>query len=134
MSGLEQARGEAPRRAVSAMLRTLGGGEVWVRTKAPGGTVDTRGLGLQQYDVAELRLAPALVRENTEGRWEVLLAANEVEACLGTTINGARGILLQSAALIWKTRLFHIEKVESEHFAGCEYLVRVTMRERDAIG
>lgn len=134
MSGLEQARGDAPRRAVSAMLRTLGGEEVWLRTTAPAGSVDTRGLGLQQYDVAEVRLTPALVRQSTEEFWEVLLAANEVEISLGTTTNGARGILLQSSALIWKTRLFHIENVETEQFAGCEYLVRVTMRERDANG
>ena len=54
---------EAPRRAVKAMLRALGGSEIAIRVAQPMGELDTRGLGLQQYDVSEIRLATAIVRQ-----------------------------------------------------------------------
>jgi hypothetical protein len=123
---------EAPRRAVVAMLRTLGGSEVTLRVVSPMGTLDTRGLGLQQYEISEVRLAPAIlrqVRSAPDRRWEVLLPASEIEAKLGPDTDAIACALRVGTPMSWNGREFRIAEVACEQFAGREYLYRITLGE-----
>lgn len=124
-------RGQAPRRAIAAMLRALGGSEIVLRVTAPMGSVDTRGLGLQQYEVSEVRLSPAIVRrkETAEAQWEVLLPATEVQAKLGPNNDTVSEALHRGAEIIWNERSLHIHDVSTELFANCEYLYRLILGE-----
>ncbi|MDT8068672.1 MAG: hypothetical protein ROO76_10970 [Terriglobia bacterium] len=128
----DSSRAQAPRRAAAAMLRALGGSEIVLRVSAPMGTVDTRGLGLQQYDISEIRLSPAIVREVKGAptpRWEALLPAAEVEAKLGTGREAIAAALHQNAEIVWNAKTLRIRDVSTELFANCEYLYRITLGE-----
>ncbi len=116
----------ATRRATVAMLRSLGATEVVVRTAVPVSD-DQRGLGLQQFEVAEARLANALVRQTNENplRLEIVVSADEVEAKLGVTDEDASSALRELAGINWGNRLLRVASVEPELFAGTAYLYRI---------
>lgn len=126
------ANAEAPRRAAVAMLSALGGSEIILRVSAPMGDVDTRGLGLQQYDTSDVRLSPAILRPMKSGadrRWEVLLPATEVEDKLGPDVQVIAEALRAGAPMLFGDRLFHIVEFTCLQFAGREYLYRITLGE-----
>jgi hypothetical protein len=128
----DSSRSQAPRRAAIAMLRALGGSEIFLRVSAPMGTVDTRGLGLQRYDLGEVQLAPAIVRQvkgATSPQWEALLPAAEVEAKLGPDSAAIAAALHANAEMVWKDRTLRVRDVSTEVFANCEYLYRITLGE-----
>lgn len=131
-SWTDSSRAQAPRRAAVAMLRALGGTEIVLRVSAPMGTVDTRGLGLQQYEISEVRLTPAIVRQ-VEGapspQWEALLPATEVEAKLGPDAGTIAAALHRNAEIVWNEKTLRIRDVSAEVFANCEYLYRITLGE-----
>lgn len=116
----------ATRRAAVAMLRSLGATEIAVRTALPIGN-DQRGLGLQQFEVAEVRLANALVRQTGDKplKLEIMVAASEVEAKLGVDDEDAAATLRNLAGVSWGDHLLHITGVAPELFAGCAYLYRI---------
>lgn len=125
-------RAQAPRRAAAAMLRALGGSEIILRVSAPMGTADTRGLGLQQYDISQIRLSPTIIRQvrsATSSQWEALLPATEVEAKLGPNAEAIAAALHQNAEIVWNDKTFRIRGVSAELFANCEYLYRITLGE-----
>lgn len=129
---IDSSRAQAPRRAAAAMLRALGGSEIVLRVSAPMGTLDTRGLGLQQYDVSEIRLSPTIVRQVKSAppeQWEALLPATEVEAELGPDAEAIAAALQQNAEIVWNDKIFRIRGVSTELFANCEYLYRITLGE-----
>jgi hypothetical protein len=114
------------------MLRALGGSEVTLRVAAPMGTLDTRGLGLQQYESSEVRLAPAILRQvkaAPDRRWEVLLPASEIEAKLGPDADAIADALRVGTLMTWNGRTFRITDVACEQFAGREYLYRIALGE-----
>jgi len=127
----DSSQAQAPRRAAAAMLRALGGSEIVLRITAPMGIVDSRGLGLQQYEVSEVRLSPAIVRrkETAEPKWEVLLPATEVQAKLGPDSSTVSEALHRGAEIVWNEKSLHIRDVSTELFANCEYLYRLTLGE-----
>jgi hypothetical protein len=128
----DSSRAQAPRRAAAAMLRALGGSEIILRISAPMGSVDTRGLGLQQYDISEVRLSPAIVRQVKSApasQWEALLPATEVEARLGPDRDAIAAALHPNAEIVWNDKTFRIRNVSTELFANCEYLYRITLGE-----
>ncbi len=128
----DSTRSQAPRRAVSAMLRALGGSEIVLCVSVPMGKVDTRGLGLQQYDLSAIRLTPAIVRQlkgAPSPQWEALLPATEVEAKLGTDAGAIAAALHQNAEIVWNDKTLRIRDLSTEIFANCEYLYRITLGE-----
>ena len=128
----DSSRAQAPRRAAVAMLHALGGSEIVLRVSAPLGTVDTRGLGLQQYETSEVRLTPALVRQVKGAptpQWEALLPATEIEAKLGADDDTIAAALHQNAEMVWNDKTLRIRDVSTEVFANCEYLYRITLGE-----
>lgn len=128
----DSSRALAPRRAAAAMLRALGGSEIVLRVSAPVGTLDTRGLGLQQYDVSEVRFSPAIVRQVKGApipQWEALLPATEVESKLGPDRDAIAAALHQNAEIVWNDKTLRIRDVSTELFANCEYLYRITLGE-----
>lgn len=128
----DSSRAQAPRRAAAAMLRALGGSEIVLRVTAPMGTVDTRGLGLQQYDISEVRLSPAIVRQVKGAptpQWEALLPATEVESKVGPDRAAISASLHLNAEIAWNDRVFRVRDVSAELFANCEYLYRITLGE-----
>jgi hypothetical protein len=123
-------RAEAPRRAAAAMLRALGGSEVAIRVAEPMGELDTRGLGLQQYDVSEIKLGPAIVRQTKpvpDAQWEVVLPATEIEAKLGPDPGTIATVLRIGTTMLWDDKVLRIAAVSCEQFAGREYLYRITL-------
>jgi hypothetical protein len=132
VSWVDSSHAQAPRRAVAAMLRSLGGSEILLRVSAPLGTLDERGLGLQQYDISEIRLAPAIVGQVKTAPaplWEALLPATEVEAKLGPDRVAIATALHQNAEIVWSDKTFRIRNVSTELFANCEYLYRIALGE-----
>jgi hypothetical protein len=132
LSWSDSSRSQAPRRAAAAMLRALGGAEIVLRVSAPMGTVDTRGLGLQQYEISEVRLTPAIVRQvkgAPSPQWEALLPATEVETKLGPDAGTIAAALHQNAEIVWNDKTLRIRDVSTEVFANCEYLYRITLGE-----
>ncbi len=122
--------GEAHRRAAVAMLRALGGGEIVLRVSAPIGTLDPRGLGLQQYETSEVRLSSAVVQgagSSTAKRLDVLLPACEVEDKLGADAATIASSLCAGAVMQWRGALFHVVEFSTEQFAGCDYLYKITL-------
>lgn len=116
----------ATRRATVAMLRSLGATEIVVRTAVPAGN-DQRGLGLQQFEVAEVRLANALVRQTGDKplKLEIVVAASEVEAKLGIGDEDAAAALRNLAGVTWGDHRLRITGVAPGLFAGCAYLYRI---------
>ncbi len=117
----------ATKRAAVAMLRSLGATEVIVRAAVALGS-DRRGLGLQQFEVAEARLANALVKQTNDKplRLEIIVAASEVEAKLGTSNEDACAALRDLAGICWRDQLLRVTGVSPELFAGCAYLYRIS--------
>lgn len=121
---------EAPRRAVAAMLRALGGSEIAIRVGQPMGGLDTRGLGLQQYNVCEIKLSPAMVRQtkpSPDTQWEVVVPAAEIETKLGPDPEAVAISLRSGTAMVWNNKVLRIASVACEQFAGREYLYRITL-------
>ncbi len=132
ISWSDSSRAQAPRRATTAMLRTLGGSEIVLRVSAPMGTVDPRSLGLQQYDVSEIRFSPAIVRQikaAPTSQWELLLPATEVEDKLSPDADVIAAALHQNAEIVWNEKTLRIRGVSTELFANCEYLYRIILGE-----
>jgi hypothetical protein len=113
------------------MLRALGGSEIVLRVSAPLGSLDARGLGLQQYEVSEIRLSPAVVVQvkTAPPLWEALLPATEVEARLGPDPVAIAAALHQNAEMVWNDKTLRIRNVSTELFANCEYLYRIALGE-----
>lgn len=117
----------ATKRTAVAMLRSLGATEVIVRTAVATGN-DPRGLGLQQFEVAEARLANSLVRQIGDKplRLEIVVAASEVEAKLGVSDEDANEALRNLVGISWGDHLLRVTGVIPELFAGCAYLYRIS--------
>ncbi len=116
----------ATKRAAFAILRSLGATEIVVRTALPIGN-DQRGLGLQQFEVAEARLANVLVKQTGDKplKLEIVAAASEVEAKLGVSDEDAMETLRDLDGVSWGDHLLHVTGVTPELFAGCAYLYRI---------
>jgi hypothetical protein len=117
----------ATKRAAVAMLRTLGATEVVVRTAVAIGN-DQRGLGLEQFEVAEARLSPALVKQVSDKPmgFEILLPAAEVQTKLNLEEATACDALRQLEGICWGDRLLRVTGVTAELFAGCAYLYKIS--------
>lgn len=117
----------ATKRAAVAMLRSLGATEVVVRTALPTNN-DQRGLGLDQYEVTEVRLSGALVRRTSDSplRIEIVVAATEVKTKLGIVDEDATDTLRSLAGVAWGDRLLRITSVTPEFFGGCAYLYKIS--------
>ena len=131
-ASVSYSRGESLRRAAGAMLQTLGGAEIKLRVSAPLGALDGRGLGLQQYECGEVHFASAVVRQVSPApmaKWEVLLAATQVEEKLGPDPEAIGIALRAGSVMLWKERVLRIESVSTEQFGESEHLYRITLGE-----
>ena len=125
------AQQNALRRSAVAMLKVLGGGEAVLRTASPIEGSGDPALGLAQYEISEVRLSPALLRD-VDTDFELLVAELTLEETFGRDREVIRQVLKDSLGVRWGNRSFAIESVEWDQFAGCEYLCRLKVRENDA--
>ncbi len=120
----------AVQRAAVAMLRSLGATEVVVRTAVATGS-DQRGLGLERFEVAEVRLANALVRQTSSSplKLEIVVPSAEVEDKLGVGKEEACDALHQLVGVSWGDHLLRVVSVLPELVAGRAYLYRISAEE-----
>lgn len=121
-------------RAATAMLRSLGGSEVFLLLPQVGMPDDASAqLGLVDPGVEQVKLTPVIIRnlatENTgpRRRVEFLIPAAALLNELGTRGIASAQVLLNGAlGVLHDNELFHIEGVATEYFAGTAYLYRIT--------
>lgn len=121
------ARGPALARAAEAMLRALGGSEIKLRCPvAAASDEQARQLGLEAPATEDISIAPVVVRASGDAV-ELLIAPSSVAQYMqdrGQTADqffaAVVGVLHGGRELC--VRLFHVE-----HFAGAEYLYRLTV-------
>jgi len=119
-------------RAAHALLRALGPGEVILVLPVPA-QQDNADLGLAAPVVEQVSLAPAVVRalgSETAARtqMEVLLAASTVNAHAESRNFDPPGTMFEAAlGMLHGGKLFRIERVAWDSFAGTPYLYRVAL-------
>jgi hypothetical protein len=118
-------------RAVNAMIRAIGGAAVKIRLVSAGTASNLeRELGVIAAVRDEMEIAPVVVRSVgvTQGREriEVLISTSTLEPLmLAHGVTDGRDWLRTSDRLVYEGRAFSVIAVESESFAGLEYMYRV---------
>lgn len=126
--------GTAVMRAADAMLRALGGDEIFLVLPLPGQSGGSNvELGLNDPGVQQITIWPVVVRAlsvaeaGPRRRVEFLLSASAVANAVEDAGLASADELFDSAlAIQYQTNLLHIESTTTEHFAGTAYLHRIT--------
>ena len=129
------ARAFAAIRAAEALLRTLGGCTIYVRI--PGATTsgDASQLGLQTIGTSDIELSPAVTRaltkqKDSHRRMEVtisaasLLRAKDIEDA-----DSAAQFFDSALGVVYAEKLWRIESLQVDDFAGTPYLYRLNVAE-----
>jgi hypothetical protein len=124
----------AATRAATAMLRALGGAEIFLLLPQVGMPDDPSAqLGLVDPGIEQVRLAPVVVRNlptqanGPRRRVEFLVPAGAVADELAARGVASAQVLLDGAlGILHNGEVFHVEDVCGECFAGTTYLYRVT--------
>lgn len=128
-------RQQLARRAAESMLRSLGPTQVSLRIAEPASGDTSSQIGLTTPTVADVPLAPAVVRNVSSGhevraRYEIVLGNSSVQRAVTTyNITDVATWLLTALGLVYGEKLLHIDTVMVDHFAGSEYLYRVLASE-----
>ncbi|MFB3915138.1 MAG: hypothetical protein ACE14M_00290 [Terriglobales bacterium] len=148
--------GLALARVAEAMLRTLGGGEVYLRFTSPAeASDDARQLGTAAPIVTDVAMAPIVVRSlppdkpqpgappfsrsarvgvlagNQAGlRLELMFPASAVFAQMeARQVGSAQELFASALGVVVQGKMLRIENVAPEYFAGTAYLFAVTAEE-----
>jgi hypothetical protein len=118
-------------RAAEAMLRALGGIEVRVliprQMSGSGCGVE---LGLAQETPEEVPVAPVVVRDLGECKFELLFPASVLQAKSASRMGREPDAFLRNALGIeFRGRVVRVTGIAAERFAGAEYLFRVSATE-----
>lgn len=98
-------------------------------------TGDGAQLGLSQPQIEELTVAPVLVRaielpEEFKSECDLVIAASTLDQIVEQRAAGdVAGLLIQLAAIRWNGKTFRVTKVNSERFAGSQYLYHLQVME-----
>jgi hypothetical protein len=132
---LQAARAFAAIRAAEALLRTLGGCTIYVRI--PGATTsgDASQLGLQPIATDDIELSPAVTRalakqKDTQRRMEITISAASLSRAKDIEdADSAAQFFNAALGIVYAEKLWRIESLQVDDFAGTPYLYRVTVAE-----
>ena len=102
---------------------------------AASATGDGAQLGVSQPQMEEITVAPVMVRAaQSPGEFrsecELVMAASTLDQIVEQRGAGdVAGLLVQLATIRWNEQVFRVTKVDSELFAGSEYLYRLQVME-----
>jgi hypothetical protein len=126
----------AATRSAEALMRTLGATSVqFCFPLAASATGDGAQLGVSQPQMEEITVAPVMVRAaQSPGEFrsecELVMAASTLDQIVEQRGAGdVAGLLVQLATIRWNEQVFRVTKVDSELFAGSEYLYRLQVME-----
>lgn len=126
----------AATRSAEALVRTMGATSVQFCFPVAGSaTGDGAQLGLSQPQMEELTVAPVLVRaielpEEFKSECDLVIAASTLDQIVEQRAAGdVAGLLIQLAAIRWNGKTFRVTKVNSERFAGSQYLYHLQVME-----
>ena len=128
--------GLAATRSAEALIRTMGATSVqFCFPLAASATGDGAQLGLSQPQMEEITVAPVLLRalqipEAFKSECELVIAASTLGEIVEQRAAGdVAGLLVQLATIRWNAKAFRVTKVDSELFAGSEYLYHLQVME-----
>jgi hypothetical protein len=132
---LQAARAFAAIRAAEALLRTLGGCTIYVRI--PGATTsgDASQLGLQPIATDDIELSPAVTRalakqKDSQRRMEITISAASLSRAKDIEDADSAAQFFDAAlGIVHADRLWRIESLQVDDFAGTPYLYRITVAE-----
>ncbi len=132
---LQAARAFAAIRAAEALLRTLGGCTIYVRI--PGATTagDASQLGLQPIATDDIELSPAVTRalakqKDSQRRMEITISAASLSRAKDIEdADSAAQFFNAALGIVYAEKLWRIESLQVDDFAGTPYLYRVTVAE-----
>lgn len=131
------ARGQAMVRATDAMLRVMGGTEVWLRLPTPAAAEATAvQLGLAAPQVEDVPLSPVVVLalsgdpRQQRLRYELLVSATAVSRVMEDRGFESAEVLFHSAlGVLMNGQLLHVEAMAVETLGGMTSLYRLTAAE-----
>jgi hypothetical protein len=130
------ARGLAAVRAAEALLRTLGGGTVYVRIPTDIISADdATQLGLQAVATEDIELSPAVARalrktKDSPRKMELSISAASLSRAKDIQdANGAEQFFDAALGVIYAEKLWRIESVAIDDFGGMPYLYRLIVAE-----
>jgi hypothetical protein len=133
---LQVARGFAAVRAAEALLRTLGGCTIYVRiARAVVTSGDGSQLGLQPVATDDVELSPAVTRAlprkaDSQRRMEITISAASLSRAKDIEdADSAQQFFNAALGIVYAEKLWRIESLLVDDFAGTPYLYRVIVRE-----
>lgn len=121
-----EGHGEAAQRAADAMLRSLGGTRVIVRTKAPAGTDDASQMGLVAPDFQDVVLEPVVVRPVSAGV-QMMISARSVETATGAKdASLGRALFAECFGIVVDGVVMRVLSCVTNELFGAVYLYRIT--------
>ena len=130
-------RGQSMVRAADAMLRVLGGTEVWLRLPGPPmGEATAIELGLAQPVIEDVPVSPVVILPLTADprrsrlRYDLLFSASSVNRLMDTRgFDSVEALFNGALGVIFDDKLLHVESLAAEMFGGVACLYRVTATE-----
>ena len=132
----QAARGLAAVRAAEALLRTLGGCTIYVRVPLNVVTTgDASQLGLKSPGTEDIELSPAVTRAlrkttDSQRRMEISLSVTSLSNAKDIDdANSAHQFFDAALGIVYADKLWRIESLQVDDFAGTPYLYRLTVSE-----
>lgn len=126
----------AATRSAEALVRAMGATSVQFCFPLAGSAMgDGAQLGLSQPQMEEITVTPVMVRamqvpEEFKSECELVIAASTLDQVVEQRGAGdVAGLLVQLAMIRWNEKVFRVTKMDSELFAGSEYLYRLQVME-----
>jgi hypothetical protein len=129
MSGM---RAPAASRAAEALLRTLGGTSIYLRTPMAAAAGDAGQLGIAGATTQDIALAPVVVRHSGSSatRRELLVPASALaRACDIQDTAAAQEFFSAALGIVLRGTLLRVEAFAAEELDGAPYLYRVVVCE-----
>lgn len=129
------ARAFAAIRAAEALLRTLGGCTIYVRIPNATTSGDASQLGLQPIATDDIELSPAVTRalksqKDSQRRMEITVSAASLSRAKDIEDADSAAQFFDAAlGVIYAEKLWRIEGLQVDDFAGTPYLYRITVAE-----
>lgn len=130
------ARGLAAARAAEALLRTLGGCTIYVRVPLDVVTTgDASQLGVQAVGTEDVELSPAVTRalpkkKDSQRRMEISISVTSLSLAKDIDdAESAQQFFDAALGIIYAEKLWRIESLQVDDFAGTPYLYRLTVSE-----
>jgi hypothetical protein len=126
----------AAARSAEALIRLMGATSVQFCFPLSASTTgDGAQLGVSQPQMEEVTVAPVMVRVmqspgEFRSKCELVIAASTIDAIVEQRgASDVPGLLVQLTSIRWNEQTFRVTKVDSELFAGSQYLYRLQVVE-----